>query len=105
MEELKLFGKRLKELRKKKGFTQEQLAEKINLFPKQIGNIETGNCFTTIVNLKKIADVLDVEISDLFDFDYLEDREFLEEKIINLVKSSSNDELRSIYRMMKFICK
>ena len=67
MNYLKLFGKRIKELRKKSGYTQEQLSEKLGLFQKQIGNIETGNCFTTMNNLEKLSNIFDVEIKDLFE--------------------------------------
>ena len=35
MDKLKLFGKRIKELRKKNNMTQEQLAEKIGVYQKQ----------------------------------------------------------------------
>ena len=78
MNTLKLFGRRIKELRKKFGYTQEQLSEKMGLFQKQIGNIETGTCFTTINNLEKLTEIFDVEMKDLFDFNYLQDRNVLE---------------------------
>ena len=64
MNSLKLFGKRIKELRKKNNLTQEQLAEKLGVFQKQVGNIETGTTFTTMVNLEQLADVFGLEITD-----------------------------------------
>lgn len=105
MKELKLFGKRIKELRKKSGLTQEQLAEKINLFPKQIGNIETGTCFTTINNLKKFAEIFNTRISDLFDFEYLDNREQLENTITQLIKECSEEELKLIYKIIMAVHK
>lgn len=100
MNKLKLFGKRIKELRKKSGFTQEQLSEKIGLFQKQIGNIETGTCFTTMQNLEKFSQIFGVEIKDLFDFEYQENREVIIEKINTLIANSSDEELRKLYRLM-----
>ena len=100
MSKLKLFGKRIKELRKKSGFTQEQLSEKIVLFQKQIGNIETGTCFTTMQNLEKFSQIFGVEIKDLFDFEYQENREVIIEKINTLIANSSDEELRKLYRLM-----
>ena len=70
MEKLKLFGRRIKELRKSKKMTQEQLSEILGLYQKQIGNIETGSYFTTMPNLEKLAEIFDVEIKDLFDFEH-----------------------------------
>ncbi len=105
MDKLKLFGKRIKELRKRCGYTQEQLSEKIGLFPKQIGNIETGNCFTTMNNLVKLSEAFGVEIKDLFDFEYKEEREIIEEKLKEFLKQSSDEELRYLYRIAGIISK
>lgn len=58
MNSLKLFGKRLKELRKINKLTQEQLSEIIGLDPKQICRIENGACFTTFETLQKFQKFL-----------------------------------------------
>ena len=100
MNTLKLFGKRIKELRKKKGYTQEQLSEKIGLFQKQIGNIETGTCFTTMNNLEKLSEILDVDVKDLFDFNHLNERQRILDKIKNILEKSSDEELQVIYRVI-----
>ena len=105
MNTLKLFGKRIKELRKKKGLTQEQLSEKMGLFQKQIGNIETGTCFTTINNLEKMSDLFDVEIKDLFDFNYLQDRKQIIEQINNILSKASDSELQKYYRVLTALLK
>ena len=63
-----LLGKRIKEIRKKKGFTQEQLAEKIGIGTANISYIETGKFAPTIENFEKIAKVLEVEPFELYMF-------------------------------------
>lgn len=69
MKDLKLkFGKRLKEIRKAKGLTQEKLAELVNLAPRQLTRIETGENFPSEVTLAKFDDALQVDIICLFDF-------------------------------------
>lgn len=105
MKTLKLFGKRIKELRKKSGLTQEQLSEKLGLFQKQIGNIETGTCFTTINNLEKLSEQFGVEIKDLFDFNYLQDREQIIEQINNILSKASDEELQKYYRVLTALLK
>jgi ribosome-binding protein aMBF1 (putative translation factor) len=65
-----LFGRRLRQLRKRKGWTQEKLAEKSEMSIDQIGHLERGNA-TTFDTLKKLAPALDIEVKDLFDFSEL----------------------------------
>ena len=74
---LKLFGKRIKELRKSKKLTQEQLGVIVGVDYKQIGNIETGTYFTTMATLEKIALALEVSIDELFNFYHHKNRESL----------------------------
>ena len=99
MNYLKLFGKRIKELRKKSGYTQEQRSEKLGLFQKQVGNIETGNCFTTMNTLEKLSSVFGVEIKDLFDFEHHEDRKMLENKLNEIIANCNDEELKKLYRL------
>jgi len=105
MNNLKLFGKRIKELRKNKKLTQEQLGELVGIDFKQIGNIETGTYFTTMPTLEKIAKALDVEIFELFYFNHNNSREILIENIIKMVKEASDDDLKIIYRIIGDILK
>ena len=70
MDNLKLFGKRIRELRKQKAITQEQLGEIVGLDVKQISNLETGNCFTTMQTIEKLAKCFDCEIYQLFNYSH-----------------------------------
>ncbi len=99
----KLFGQRIKELRKLRGMTQEQLSEKLGVFQKQIGNIETGTTFTTMTNLEKLADVLEVEVKDLFDYEHKKDRKNILNELNNIINSASDSDLNKIYRVVKDI--
>ena len=56
----KAIGKRIKSAREKKGLTQEQLAEQVNLRPMHISVIERGNKLPRLETLINIANVLDV---------------------------------------------
>ncbi len=62
----KLAG-RIEELRKKKGFTQEVLAEKAGLHRAYFWDIENGRNIS-IKTAYKIARALGVKLSELFDF-------------------------------------
>lgn len=60
------FGERVRELRKKKGLSQEQLAYEADLHRTYIGMIERAEKNITLINIEKIAIALDVSISELF---------------------------------------
>jgi len=62
---LEKFGEKLKQLRKVKGLSQEQLAEKANLHRTYIGMIERAEKNITLLNIEKIANALDTKISSL----------------------------------------
>ena len=59
------FGCRLKEMRKKRGLTQEQLAAAVNMSTVHLGNIELGKRGISIDLLLELSDVLDVSIDFL----------------------------------------
>ncbi|MCM4162148.1 XRE family transcriptional regulator [Arenibacter sp. A80] len=62
------FGKNLRRLRKSKGFTQEFLANELGVEISQISRIERGIINTSIANASRIATVLDIKVSELFDW-------------------------------------
>ena len=105
MNQLKLFGKRVKELRKKNNLTQEQLAEKIGVYQKQIRNIETGVCFTTFQTLEKLAQVFNVEIEELFKISHLNTREEIINNINKMLQNAKDTELSVIQRVIQSIIK
>ncbi|MBP7051511.1 MAG: helix-turn-helix transcriptional regulator [Phycisphaerae bacterium] len=60
------FGARVRNLRKGRGWTQEQLAEAAGRHWTYIGGIERGERNVTLQVVADIAQALDVEIRDLF---------------------------------------
>ncbi len=64
---LVIFGERVRKFRKEKGLSQEQLAFKADLHRTYIGMIERAEKNLTLLNIEKIANSLEVEISQLFE--------------------------------------
>jgi transcriptional regulator with XRE-family HTH domain len=60
------FGKNVRELRKSKGLSQEELAFRAELHRTYIGMIERAEKNITLINIQKIANALDTSIADLF---------------------------------------
>lgn len=63
----KEIGRRIKLLRKSRGFSQIELAEKIGISFQQIQKYEKGTTRISVVRLQEIADVLAINISAFFE--------------------------------------
>lgn len=59
------FNENLKYLRKKEGFTQEGLAERLNVSRQAVTKWESGQALPDLVNLKEIADLFGVTLDEL----------------------------------------
>ena len=59
------FGERVREIRKEKGLSQEELSFKADLHRTYIGMIERAEKNITLLNIEKIAKALDVSINEL----------------------------------------
>jgi transcriptional regulator with XRE-family HTH domain len=62
---MKTFGQRFAELRKAKGYTQEQVAEKLGLSTQAISKWETDNSYPDISLLLSIAELLGTTVDEL----------------------------------------
>lgn len=59
------FGEKVREIRKEKGLSQEELAYKADLHRTYIGMIERAEKNITLLNIEKIAIALEVNIKEL----------------------------------------
>ena len=60
-------GKRIKELRKRVGFSQEELAFRSDLDRTYINSVENGRRNISIVNIEKISLAFEYSLKDFFD--------------------------------------
>jgi transcriptional regulator with XRE-family HTH domain len=60
------FGHRVREFRKEKNLSQEELSFKADLHRTYIGMIERAEKNITLLNIEKIAKALNVDIKELF---------------------------------------
>ena len=60
-----LLGSRIRALRNSRGFTQEQLADRIGVSRQKYARIENGINSITLDTLARIAKVLDVTVGDI----------------------------------------
>ena len=67
MDILKRVGKKIREIRKNRGLSQEALGEKAGLSSNYIGQIERGQKQVTLTTLARIAKSLRIDVSVLFE--------------------------------------
>lgn len=100
----KMFGRRLRELRIAKKYTQEMIANLINIKPENYSRIENGFSFPKPENIVKISKVLGVEIAELFQFNDINDYDQILEAIIKKLKTD-RDAVVLTYKFLKSLGK
>ncbi len=60
------FGQRLREIRQKKGLSQEELAFLAGLHRTYVSSAERGQRNVSLVNIEKLARALEVDITEMF---------------------------------------
>ena len=100
----KELGEKIKRLRKKRNLTQEQLAEMIEIAPRNLSGIEVGANFVKAETLEKILLALDVSSEELFANDHIKDPEELIKEINNYIKLIEKDpkKLERVYKLVKY---
>ena len=96
----KLFGERVRYLRRLSGLSQEQLAEKTGLAAKTISYIENGKNALHFSRLPFIAEGLSVPVYKLFVFNNCENNK---ELINALLESASEKEINVIAEVVRTI--
>ncbi len=100
-------GKTVRKERLKHGWTQEELAEKIDAHPSFIGQIERGLKAASLDTLKRLSTTFDIQPADL-----LKNAENgaphcgqqpVEQRILNLLKGCSTREQEAVYQTIKYI--
>lgn len=98
-------GRLIAELRKQKGFTQKELAEKLMVTDKAISRWETGKGLPDTSLLKPLGDILGVSVSELLSGKMMEEAEMKDQtdQIILEALQYSRRMLASIISVILFI--
>jgi transcriptional regulator with XRE-family HTH domain len=100
MNELKLFGRRLRTVRKAAGLTQEEAAERASLNPKYLGQIERGEKRPSFDAIMSLAKALQVSPSVFFQLDREEgDEKVVRKNIDSLLRHCTFEQLRQVYKV------
>jgi transcriptional regulator with XRE-family HTH domain len=97
-----LLGLRIRSLRTKKGWTQQELGNQADVNYKFIGEIERGLQNPSFNVLIKIADAMGVELPELFRFESEGlNRKEMESRLQSILKALPDDEFGRILTMLK----
>jgi len=61
-----VFGRRVRELRTQRGFSQEELAHRVGIHYTYLGGIERGERNPALINIGRIAQALGISVAELF---------------------------------------
>ena len=96
-------GARIRSLRHKLGYTQEQFAEAVGVAPRHVSRIENGVNSPSVETLAKIAEILQVNIKELFNFPYMESEKYLRDDIEIILNKLNFDELKLAHQLLNEI--
>lgn len=101
----KKLGSRIKYLRQQRGMSQEKLAEAIDIATTSLSYVETGRGFMTLVTLEKLANVLNVDLYEIFQFSTVNTNEEMFDYIISKLNIIKNDDekMKIVYNILKNI--
>ena len=102
MDERKLLGRRIKSLRRARGYTQEQLAEIIDINPKYLSSVERGEENPTLDLFLRLAKGLKVDLYEIFQFAHEGDTpRRLRKKLESLVSAAKDEDLARLTRVLE----
>ena len=99
-----LLGKRLRELRKRNGISQEKLAEYIDVDPTTISNIENGRNYPSLANLENLLRVLNCSFIEAFDFEHKNNAKDLISQITQKLQENP-DKIEDVYKIVMALVK
>lgn len=100
MDNKKLLGKRIKELRKSRKLTQEQLAELIDIETCSLSAVESGRHFPSFPTIEKIANYLNYDLKIFFDYEHLKSRKEKIENIKEIIDYLPDETINIIYKIV-----
>ncbi|WNS42060.1 helix-turn-helix transcriptional regulator [Paenibacillus sp. MMS20-IR301] len=85
---IRLIGERIKSIRRSRGLTQEELAERAGIKSSYVTGIETGKRNSSLKTISKLLTALEVEPWELFNFSEIESEELHEKRTnVELIKA------------------
>lgn len=98
---LKIFGNQVARYRKLRGYSQEQLAEKLDAATSTISDWENGKAFIKYSSLKKLCEALEINETDLFIYNYQKSGNLFLDKVSELALQIKPDKQQQVLDILK----
>lgn len=100
------FGKRLRKIRKKRKYTQEEIAKKLYISSESVSNFETGKTACAHEQVTKLCQILNVSADYLYfgiERELTEEKQSELDKIVSLIRNCSDFDLNRISSMIQIL--
>ncbi len=98
-----LIGRRIQELRKARGLSQEKIADKADISPNYLSRIECGRENPTLDMFIKLSNALEVEMLEMFDFRHVVSHKELKEAVQNISKTADEPTLSLALKVLRAV--
>ena len=102
MDQIKI-GKFIADERKRKGYTQKQLSEKLEISDKTVSKWERGNGFPEVSLLLPLCNELDISVNELLSGERVSEEDYrkkAEENMVNLVREAQESKKKIVLSAM-----
>ena len=99
----KIIGQRIREARKKKGWSQERFSEEIDVAVAYVSRIERGSSQVNLNRLAQISKVLDTSIEFFIKGVITDSPDYLDKELYNTLLTCSPEKQRLIYNIARIV--
>ena len=98
-----LLGKRIKELRKQKGYTQDYLAEKLKIEPRQLSKLETGKHYPSFETIIALLETFGITFEELISFEHLNSANDIRKTLLKDIENIDDSKIQSVYKILRVL--
>ncbi|REK64803.1 MULTISPECIES: helix-turn-helix domain-containing protein [Cohnella] len=101
----KLIGERIRNYRKEKGWSQEELAHIANLHATYIGQLERGEKNATLESVEKVANALEIPLENLFRSIHSnpDSQEYTLTRIVTFLQTKSVEDQKTFLKLLELL--
>lgn len=101
--DFKLIGERIKEIRKRKGYSQERLSEEMDVTVAYISRVERGKAEINLKRLTQISWILGTPLEELITGIMPNSKHYLDKELNEILKTCSPEKQKLIYNIAKIV--
>ena len=98
-----LLGKRIKELRKQKLYTQDYLAEKLKIEPRQLSKLETGKHYPSFETIIALLETFDITFEELISFEHLNSANDIRKTLLKDIENIDDSKIQNVYKILRVL--